>query len=314
MAVTESSLSHLASVTQVNLFWVIGQVPEFRVFNRVYRLRELVRERFVEFLRKEFVAECFQVPKAAKSTSFRDARPQLVPPSSLLRTFSLVSECLQLAASYVDVDVAKLLRETLYEEATACVQSPYVPGDPLSSLQSKAEDDSMAGIVGHYTTWYKSLVQHAAPGIAHVPVVSHALLTAMLFQTATGGTITSSFANIKKGFVGSGTENFATVAELEALYNLLGGYGFAVLESELMKIAQERVQSVKVRRRDPQCGLMVRCGSIWTETYWLLPAPTEFCDRIQFTTSGAEARPGPGSVLMGVHFCHGPRCESVVVQ
>jgi hypothetical protein len=47
------------------------------------------------------------------------------------------------------------------------------------------------------------------------------------------------------GFTGGGMDRYTDVAELRALYSLVGGYGMAVLESDLVRLAGARAANVK---------------------------------------------------------------------
>lgn len=144
-------------------------------------------------------------------------------PSELQRMFSLAVQCVQLVASYIEIDTGLMLRRVLYDEATSFLDRPYVPGASVENL-TLSQDPGANCVAQQYAQWYKNMCDSAVPGGRMAGVV---------------------FSEVKRGFSGSGMDNFTDVAELRVLYSLIGGYGMAVIESGLVRLISAKAERIK---------------------------------------------------------------------
>lgn len=143
------------------------------------------------------------------------AKGEVPPPSKLAKSFGLAAQAVQMVAAHLSVDVGAMLRRVLFDEATACIEVPYAPGSPLLGLTDKS-DPAAQSVVQAYAGAFKRVCEEC---------------------TALGKLQGGVFSHQAKGFVGLGLENLTDLSELRSLYSLLGGYGVAYLEAELLKVA-----------------------------------------------------------------------------
>ena len=194
----------------MNLYSAIGNTGEVIVFDRLFRPKELAKERILSFAKETYRNTC-------------TGNGEILTPSELKRTFSLTIHCIQLAASYIEIDTGLILRRVLYDEATSFLEYPYTPGTSLESMTTGKHQDSH-GVTQHYAQWYRRLCESAVPGGRRSEVV---------------------FSHVKRGFIGNGIENFTDTAEFRVLYSMIGGYGMAVIESGLVRLIMTKAERIK---------------------------------------------------------------------
>ena len=81
-------------------------------------------------------------------------------PSELQRMFSLAVQCVQLVASYIEIDTGLMLRRVLYDEATSFLDRPYVPGASVENL-TLSQDPGANCVAQQYAQWYKNMCDSA---------------------------------------------------------------------------------------------------------------------------------------------------------
>ena len=192
------------------LFSAIGEASDVAVFDRLFRPKELIKERLLTFVKETYRNACM-------------GTKEIRTPSELQRIFSLAVQCVQLVASYIEMDTGLILRRVLYDEATSFLDSPYVPGTSVESL-SRSQDPGANCVAQRYAQWYKQLCDSAVPGGRWAGVV---------------------FSEVRRGFTGSGIDNFTDVAEFRVLYSLIGGYGMAAIESGLGPLILAKAERIK---------------------------------------------------------------------
>jgi NCK-associated protein 1 len=195
----------------VHFFHSISLSPEeIIVYDLVFRPKELIKKKIQSYLRETYRKQC-----AGKGG--------VPPPTKLKATLENTCQALQHVSGYIEFDFGKMLRQVLYEESTSCIENHYIPGSSVANL-TNALDLASQCVTQHYTSFYKKICEQAVPGGALQGAV---------------------MSPLSKGFIGHGSENFADVKEFKALYHLIGGYGMAVLESELVKIVVNRTERIK---------------------------------------------------------------------
>ena len=198
---------------QANASNLLGAIAagseEIVVYDRVFRAKELVKLKVQSFLRETYRREC----KAEG----------VPPPSALLRVFNMAVEALQVTLGFFDFDISTMLRKVLFDEATSCIEKPYSPGLAVGPV-STVMDPAAQCVVQHYAAFYKKLCEEAVPGGKYGGVVMSPLV---------------------KGFIGNGMDRYTDVSEMRSLYTLVGGYGMAILESELVRLVGARASNIK---------------------------------------------------------------------
>jgi hypothetical protein len=184
---------------------------EIVVYDLVFRPKELVRTKFQSYLRDMY----------RKEVQGKNGVP---PPTKLKLAFENTCQALQHASGYIDFDMGQMLRQVLFDESTSCIDNPYTPGSSVANL-TNTMDPAAQCVTQFYTSFYKRLCEEAVPG---------------------GQLQGAVMSPLSRGFMGHGSENFTDVKEFKALYHLIGGYGMAVLESELIRIVVARTEKIKV--------------------------------------------------------------------
>jgi NCK-associated protein 1 len=196
-------------VSAVHLLWSISASEEdVVVYDHRFRPKDLVRDQVESFLRDVYRRECSATNKGPP------------PPAHLAKVFNVACQCIQLVSTHIDLDVGTILRRVLFDEATAGISPPYLPGSAIGTLSEKADRASQS-VVLHYASFYKRLCAEAVPGGAKQAVVT------------------------PHGFLGSGMDSYTDVGEFKALYGLVGGYGMAILESDLVQLVSARAERIK---------------------------------------------------------------------
>lgn len=198
-------------LSKAHLFSAIANGPdEIVVFDRLLRPKELVVQRIQSFLRDSYRAGGM-------------VNGEIQTPSKLAKAFAQAMTSCQMASCYIDFDMGTILRQVLFGEATGCIANPYVPGTPVGMLTVNA-DPATKTVAQMYSGFFKKLCEEAVPGGRFHGVV---------------------LSPLTRGFVGLGIENFVDVTELRTLYEILGGYGFAVIASDLVRLIFTRVEKIK---------------------------------------------------------------------
>jgi hypothetical protein len=108
-------------------------------------------------------------------------------------------------------------------QSTSCTEFPYIPGNSVAGLSEKNGPAAQC-ITQHYSSLFKKVCDEATP--------------LGRFQGAV-------FSQLTKGFLGFNLENLTDIAELRSLYGLIGGYGMALIESDLVRVIVGRAERIR---------------------------------------------------------------------